>query len=249
MSAETANRATMESIGAGGAGYERAGVMAVIEVEIGPGPVPGQFRVKVIDSPVGHPSAVAHLDAGSLMTRRGLLQQEVLASAVRARGAPETEQFLREAGQALFAGLLGAGGVAGCYRASAALAAERGEELRVVLRIEEPMLAGLPWEAMFDDEMGAYVCRRDQLVRHVPSPRPRCRCRFGRRCGSWASPRPPRAGPAGRGGGEGAPGPRPGPAGLPGPGRGPLGAGRDLGRPAGRADGRGMARAALRRAR
>jgi hypothetical protein len=33
----------MESIGAGGAGYERAGVMAVIEVEIGPGPVPGQF--------------------------------------------------------------------------------------------------------------------------------------------------------------------------------------------------------------
>ena len=102
------------------------------------------------------------------MARRGLLQQEVLASSVLARGVPETEQLLREAGQGLFAALLGADGVAGCYRASAALAAERGEELRVVLRVDDPVLAGLPWEAMFDHEAGAYVCRRDQLVRHVP---------------------------------------------------------------------------------
>ncbi len=142
--------------------------MAVIEVAIGPGGMPGKFRVEVIDSPAGHPSAMAELDAESLTARRGLLQQEVLASAVRTRGIPETEQLLREAGQALFAGLLGASAVAGCYRASAALAAERGEELRLVLRINDPALAGLPWEAMFDHETGAYVCRRDQLVRHVP---------------------------------------------------------------------------------
>jgi hypothetical protein len=87
---------------------------------------------------------------------------------VHARGVPESEQFLREAGHALFTGLLGTDGIVGCYRASAALAAERSEELRVVLRIDDPVLAGLPWEAMFDDELGAYVCRRDQLVRHVP---------------------------------------------------------------------------------
>ena len=31
-----------------------------------------------------------------------------------------------------------------------------------------PELAGLPWEAMYDAVDGAYVCRRDQLVRHVP---------------------------------------------------------------------------------
>ena len=142
--------------------------MEVFEVEIGPGAVPGEFRVEVIASPAGHPSAMAELDAGSLAARRRLLQQEVLASSALTRGVPDAEQLLRETGQLLFAGLLGAGGIAGCYRASAALAAERGEELRVVLRIGDPALAGLPWEAMFDHETGAYVCRRDQLVRHVP---------------------------------------------------------------------------------
>ena len=68
----------------------------------------------------------------------------------------------------LFAGLLGTGEVAGRYRAAAAVAAERGEGLRVVLRIDTPALAGLPWEAMYDQAAGAYVCRQDQLVRHVP---------------------------------------------------------------------------------
>ena len=38
----------------------------------------------------------------------------------------------------------------------------------MVLRIDDPALAGLPWEAMYDEAAGEYVCRRDQLVRHVP---------------------------------------------------------------------------------
>lgn len=142
--------------------------MAVIELAIGPSGVPGTFRVEVVASPVGEAAALVELDAELLMMRRRLLQQAVLASAVRTRGVPETEQLLREAGQALFAGLLGSGEVAGRYRASAAVAAERGEGVRMVLRIGDPALAGLPWEAMYDHESGAYVCRRDQLVRHVP---------------------------------------------------------------------------------
>ena len=109
------------------------------------------------------------LDADSLLARRELLQQAVLASAVPSRRVlPETEQPVREVGELLFAGLLGTGEVAGRYRAAAAVAAERGEGLRVVLRIDTPALAGLPWEAMFDQATGAYVCRQDQLVRHVP---------------------------------------------------------------------------------
>ena len=68
----------------------------------------------------------------------------------------------------LFSALLGSGDVAGRYQASAALAAERGEGLRVVLRVDTPALAGLPWEAMYDTAAGGYVCRRDQLVRHIP---------------------------------------------------------------------------------
>jgi CHAT domain len=44
----------------------------------------------------------------------------------------------------------------------------RGEGLRIVLRIDSPTLAGLPWEAMYDPEAQAYVCRQAQLVRRVP---------------------------------------------------------------------------------
>ncbi len=38
----------------------------------------------------------------------------------------------------------------------------------MVLRIGDPQLAALPWEAMYDPSAGAYVCRHEQLVRHVP---------------------------------------------------------------------------------
>lgn len=144
-------------------------VVTVIEVAIGPGGAPGMFRVEVVASPAGEAVATIELDAESLLARRGLLQQAVLASAVPSRRVlPETEQPVREVGQVLFAGLLGTGEVAGRYRAAAAVAAERGEGLRVVLRIDTPALAGLPWEAMYDQMAGAYVCRQDQLVRHIP---------------------------------------------------------------------------------
>ena len=70
----------------------------------------------------------------------------------------------------LFTALLGTGEVAGRYRSAAAVAAERGERLRVVVRIDSPLLASLPWEAMYDQALGGYVCRHEQLVRHVPVP-------------------------------------------------------------------------------
>ena len=143
--------------------------MSVIEVAIGADGGPGIFRVAVVASPAGEATATVKLDAEGLLARRGLLQQAVLASAVPSRRVlPETEQPVREAGEVLFAALLGTGEVAGRYRAAAAVAAIRGEGLRVVLRIDTPALAGLPWEAMYDQGAGAYVCRQDQLVRHVP---------------------------------------------------------------------------------
>ena len=143
--------------------------MTVIEVAIGPGGAPGLFRVEVVASPAGEASAAVELDADALLARRGLLQQAVLASAVSSRRVlPETEQPVREVGQLLFAGLLGTGEVAGRYRAAAAVAALAGEGLRVALRIDTPALAGLPWEAMYDQAAGTYVCRQDQVVRHVP---------------------------------------------------------------------------------
>ena len=145
--------------------------MTVIELAIAPGQAAGLFRVEVVRSPAGEASAEVGLDVEALLARREQLEHAVLASAVVSRAIlPQIERPLREVGQALFSVLLGSGDVAGRYRASAALATERGQGLRVVLRVDSPALAGLPWEAMYDAASGGYVCRRDQLVRHVPVP-------------------------------------------------------------------------------
>ena len=144
-------------------------LVTIIEVAIAPGVAAGTFRVEVVQSSAGEASAVVDLDVEALLARREELEQAVLASAVASRAVlPQVERPLREIGQLLFSALLGSGDVAGRYRASAALATERGHGLRVVLRTDTPTLAGLPWEAMYDPVAGGYVCRRDQLVRHVP---------------------------------------------------------------------------------
>jgi hypothetical protein len=143
--------------------------VSVIEVAIAPGPA--GYRVDVVHSAAGEASAAVTLDAEPLLARREELQRAVLASSVLTRRLlDENERTVREVGQVLFSALLGAGEVHGRYRAAAAVAAERQEGLRVVLRIDDPVLAGLPWEAMYDDGAGTYVCRHDQLVRHVGVP-------------------------------------------------------------------------------
>jgi serine/threonine protein phosphatase PrpC len=141
---------------------------AVIEVAIRHGGTPGTFGVEIVSSPAGEASASVTLDVDDLLARRERLQWAVLASAVASRRVlPETERPVQEMGKLLFAALLGTGAVAGRYRAAAAVAAERGQRLRVVLRIDTPTLAALPWEAMYDEAAGAYLCRQDQLVRHI----------------------------------------------------------------------------------
>jgi CHAT domain len=154
--------------GRAGMGLDRGLTVSVIEVAIGPDKVPGRFRVDVVNSPDGGEASVAtRLDVAALLALRDELQQAVLASTVPSRKIFPEERLLRQVGHTLFAALLGTGEVAGRYRAAAAVAAERGEELRVLLRVGDPALACLPWEAMFDEVAGTYVCRRHQLVRHV----------------------------------------------------------------------------------
>ena len=147
--------------------------MSVIELAIAPGQAAGSFRVEVVRSAAGEASAEVVLDVDGLLARRQQIEHAVLASAVASRGVvTEAERPLREIGQALFTALLGSGDITGRYRASAAMAAGQEQGLRVVLRIDTPALAGLPWEAMYDAVAGGYVCRRDPLVRHVPVPSP-----------------------------------------------------------------------------
>lgn len=143
---------------------------AEIELEIGPGREPSTYEVQVLRAVGGgEPKGTARLDLEQFLRWHRGLENTVLASAVRSRGAaPQAEAPLREAGQELFAALFH-GTVGETYRASQAVARERGHALRMVLRLTAPELAVLPWEALFDPELRSYVCLQQPLVRHVPA--------------------------------------------------------------------------------
>ena len=141
-----------------------------IELEIGAGAQPGSYAVRVIRAAAGgEPVGELYLDIDDMLGRRDLLEATVLASAVPRRAVAATEQPVREAGQQLFQALF-TGQVYGIYRASLGVAQQRGERLRVVLRLTAPELAALPWETLFDPETQTYLCRQEPLVRHVPAP-------------------------------------------------------------------------------
>jgi hypothetical protein len=143
--------------------------MGVMEVAIGLAAAPGAYAVQVLSSPAGEAAEKVVLDVEDLLARLRHLQDAVLASSVSSRRiVPESEQRLRQVGVDLFAALLGAGEVAGRYRATAALAEAADEGVRIVIRIDDASLAGLPWEAMYDSSLETYVCRHEQLVRRVP---------------------------------------------------------------------------------
>ena len=144
-----------------------------IELEIDAASTPEEFTTRVISAPSGgEPSARVQLDAEGLLRDREALETTVLASAVAGRKIVSShEQQLRQMGRVLFDALF-SGAVLGTYRASVGVAQQRGESLRVVLRLTAPQLAALPWEALFDSETETYICRREPLVRHIPAPYP-----------------------------------------------------------------------------
>ncbi|OBH33536.1 hypothetical protein A5692_14080 [Mycobacterium sp. E342] len=146
-------------------------MVCTIELEIGAGSRPSEFVTRVVHAVSGgEPSASMHLDVDGLLRNRDALENTVLLSAVprrlvRSGGAEQ----LRQVGQQLFEALF-KGEVRDAYRASKGAAAQQGKPLRVVLRLTAPRLAALPWEALFDPEIEAHICRREPLVRHVSAP-------------------------------------------------------------------------------
>ena len=143
----------------------------VIELEVGEGRQVGLYTVRVLRSPTdGDQTGTFALDLGELLAQRPHLEATVLSSSVPARRVMSVhERPVREMGQQLFESVF-AGAVGGAYRASLAVARERQEGLQVVLRLTAPGLGALPWETLYDPEIGAYLCRKEPLIRHVPSP-------------------------------------------------------------------------------
>ena len=142
-----------------------------MELEIGPGPDPGSFVVRVLQSVGGgEPSETFHLDLDDLLSRRPQLEANVLLSSVAARRVmSDSEASIQDVGRRLFESAF-TGGVASAYRTSMAVATERGESVQIALRLTAPGLAALPWEALYDPETQRYLCRKDPLVRNVPAP-------------------------------------------------------------------------------
>jgi hypothetical protein len=142
-----------------------------IEVEIGPGATAGSYVARVLHAASGgEPSAVLDLDVDTLLGHRAALENAVLLSAVTSRRVvPVEEVTLRDVGQQLFDALF-TQDIGNVYRASTMVAQRNGERLQIVLRLNAPGLAALPWEAMWDREVGAYTCLREPLIRHVPAP-------------------------------------------------------------------------------
>jgi CHAT domain len=145
-------------------------VANIIELEVTAGAAEGQYAVRVVRSIAGEAStATMNLDAKAYLGARDDLENVVLASAAASRRTLSPgEQRLRDVGQQLFEALF-CGPVQATYRASARAADERGERLRVVLRLVAPGLAGIPWEAMYDAEKDEYICLNDPLIRHIAS--------------------------------------------------------------------------------
>ena len=143
----------------------------VMELEIGPGPQPGSYVVHVLRSVGGgEPTQTITLDLDELVARRPLLEATVLSSSVSARRVmSDTEAAVQDVGRRLFDATF-SGEVRSAYRTSMAVASERGKSVQIALRLTAPGLAALPWEALYDAEIGTYLCRKEPLVRHVPAP-------------------------------------------------------------------------------
>lgn len=143
---------------------------ASIELEIGPGREPGTWDVRVLRSAgAGAATSSFRLDVEAIIAQLPQLDSTVLASAVPSRRlltAGETE--IQAVGTELFSAVF-TGDVEEAYRTSRAVARERGGSLQVRLRLVAPTLAALPWEALFDPEAGVYVCRKDPLIRQIPT--------------------------------------------------------------------------------
>jgi hypothetical protein len=144
-------------------------VASVIELDVSSAGARGSYRVQITQSPAGEASDISKFDPDEFIDRLDDFGQTLLASTVSSRRLlTPGESSVREIGQRLFDVLFSPGTLAGIYRASCAVAAERGEPLRMVLRVNAPELAALPWEAMFDETLNSYVCRREPLVRYLP---------------------------------------------------------------------------------
>ncbi len=145
------------------------------ELEIGPGD--GViFPLSVVHSPAGNARAQFEFPLGQLeLENRLLALQNAL---LRSGGSRRTvlsreEETVRDFGRTLFTALF-RDDVRSLYYESKRAAHLQNKGLRLKLRIVSPQLAALPWEYLFDEREGDYVCLSEStpLVRFLEVTQP-----------------------------------------------------------------------------
>jgi hypothetical protein len=146
------------------------------ELRIGPG-TGGEYPLSVLRSPAGEAAGVMRFpfDALALQNRLQAVEIAVLRSSgtrrdiVRAGGPQPVADFGRELFECLMCDA-----VRESFRRSQDRARAAGKGLRLRLRIDDPALAALPWEYLYDSSEGDYVCLSSDtpLVRYLEFDRP-----------------------------------------------------------------------------
>jgi len=121
-----------------------------------------QYRVRLSHGDGAVAETTARLDFGDPKTLFRLIQMAILES------DPDVEP-IRTVGEQLFRAVFKRS-VLEAYNSSRAIARDRRGRLRIVLRLADPELESLPWEALWDPDPkrgGRWVARHDSLVRRV----------------------------------------------------------------------------------
>lgn len=164
-------------------------LVEVLELAVSTTEASGMYRADVLRSPGGGTaSGAVAIDVGAIITRRHELEQAVLLGRLSLAQADPSEHQIRAIGRTLFTALFGGGRIGAVYRGAVALTTAAREDLTVVLKISDPALAALPWEAMYDDVAGEYLSQRRQLARQIDA-QARRRSPSYRRCVCSASSR------------------------------------------------------------
>lgn len=143
------------------------------ELEIGPGEG-RKFPVTVIRSPAGEAQETMNFpfDHLALENRLKDLQIALLRSGGKHRrlNLPE-QQTVQDFGKDLFKALI-CGETRSRYDVSLNKAIQQGKGLRLKIRVQSPELTALPWEYIFDERQGEYLClsRKTPVVRYIELP-------------------------------------------------------------------------------
>jgi len=145
------------------------------EIEISPDDG-GHYSVAVIRSPAGEAREIVRFPSElQLESRLKDLEIALLRSGgKRRRVLSKEEQTVQKFGRELF-DLLLPNELRGLYRSSLNKALEVESGLRLKLRLKEaPELAALPWEFLYDQNDGEYVClsQDTSIVRYLELPSP-----------------------------------------------------------------------------